>query len=224
MVPVLNLGERRKEGIGKRADGWQDSEERTRSVADQTGGEWQEERTWLGRKNGGWQKGVSGKERWYNKGRGGGRGRAEDALLCPPSPLFSSLLTEEIIRCELVVVPQLQGEARGHWHHSLAQTVEVLFLPNNHDLLWRKVLKRADHSPVEVAFSIQWAVVDVCLLSLILTSKPTVWAGYRVDVPKYVPGINISWVFNCELREFWAIRDIFSTKCMIMWGFWSYTP
>lgn len=83
-----------------------------------------------------------------------------------------SALTNEVIRAEEVIVPHLQGEARGHMDLRLGQTVEVLLLLDDHDLLWREVLEGEHHSPVEVALSIHRAVVNICLLRLILTSQP----------------------------------------------------
>ena len=84
-----------------------------------------------------------------------------------------SVLTNEVIRAEEVVVPHLQGEARWHVDLRLGQTVEVFLLLDDHDLLWREVLKGEDHSPVEVALSVHRAVVNICLLGLVLTPQPS---------------------------------------------------
>ena len=63
-------------------------------------------------------------------------------------------LTDEVVGTEEVVVPDLQSEARRHVDLRLCQTVEVLFLLDDHDLLGREVLEREHHSPVEVSLSV----------------------------------------------------------------------
>ena len=58
----------------------------------------------------------------------------------------------------------------------LGQTVEVLLLLDDHHLLRRQVLEGEHQSPVEVALSVHGPVVDVRLLSVILSTDP---AGRR---------------------------------------------
>ena len=84
------------------------------------------------------------------------------------------LLTDEVVRAEEVVVPDLHCEARVHVHLRLAQTVEVLLLLDDYHLLRREVLEREHKAPVEVALSVHGAVVHVRLLSIVLSTNPAV--------------------------------------------------
>ena len=54
----------------------------------------------------------------------------------------------------------------------LCQTVEVLFLLDDHHLLCREVLEGEHQSPVEVALSVPGPVVDISLLGFILSANP----------------------------------------------------
>ena len=63
-------------------------------------------------------------------------------------------LTDEVVGTEEVVVPHLESEAGRDVDLGLGQTVEVLLLLDDHDLLGRQVFEGEHHSPVEVALSV----------------------------------------------------------------------
>ena len=84
-------------------------------------------------------------------------------------------LTDEIVGTEEVVVPHLESEAGSHVDLRLGQTVKVLLLLDDYDLLRRQVFEGKHHPPVEVALSVHGPVVDVGLLCVVLATDPAEW-------------------------------------------------
>ena len=82
-------------------------------------------------------------------------------------------LTNEVIRCERIAIPDLHGEFRRETILLFSQTVEVYLLLDNHHILSFDVLKWVDKSPVEVTLSIHRTIMDISLLSRVInTTNP----------------------------------------------------
>ena len=82
-------------------------------------------------------------------------------------------LTDEIVRVEEIIVPDLEGDLWWKPTFCLVQTEEMLKLPCNHDLLLRDVLEREDQPPVEVTFSIHGSIVNISFLGFFFSLEPT---------------------------------------------------
>lgn len=84
-------------------------------------------------------------------------------------------LTDKVIRCERIAIPDLHGEFRREAILLFSQTIEVCLLLDNHRILSLDVLEWEDKPPVEVTLSIHGSIMDVSLLSRVInTTNPTV--------------------------------------------------
>ena len=88
------------------------------------------------------------------------------------SHTLSHLLTDEVVWIEEIIVPDLHGEDGRKMALRLCQAVEVFLLLDNHHVLCREILHREHKPPVEVTLSVHRTIMNVCLLSIIFSTKP----------------------------------------------------